>query len=114
MFIGGKFIELRNIKRGKYFRLVADVFVDDVNWDIYEDGNPEVDPNTPHRKHEKFSKEEGAEIVLVDGTQAIIPPDINVETGEIEITILNDNLMSDLLTFIKGNDALMRPFFAFP
>ena len=31
MLRGAKVIELKNIKRGKYFRLVADVFVDDVN-----------------------------------------------------------------------------------
>ncbi len=28
---GAKVIELRNMKRGKYFRIVADVLVDDVN-----------------------------------------------------------------------------------
>lgn len=28
---GAKIIELRNIKRGKYFRLVADVFVDEIS-----------------------------------------------------------------------------------
>ena len=28
---GAKVIELRNIKRGKYFRIVADVFVDDIS-----------------------------------------------------------------------------------
>lgn len=27
----GKVLELRNLKRGKYFRIVADVFVDDVS-----------------------------------------------------------------------------------
>ncbi|MDA7816848.1 thermonuclease family protein [Sulfurimonas sp.] len=31
MLRGAKVIELRNMKRGKYFRIVADVFVDDVN-----------------------------------------------------------------------------------
>jgi len=31
MLRGAKKIELKNIKRGKYFRLVADVYVDDVS-----------------------------------------------------------------------------------
>lgn len=29
MLRSGKVIELRNTKRGKYFRIVADVFIDD-------------------------------------------------------------------------------------
>ncbi|MFH1415961.1 MAG: Ig-like domain-containing protein, partial [Elusimicrobiota bacterium] len=73
------------------------VYVDDVNWDIHEDGNPEVNPNMPHRKKEIFSREDGATIEIADGTKAIIPPGINITEGSIEIEILNPDDMSDRL-----------------
>jgi len=52
------------------------VYIDDVNADIVEDGNPEVDPNKPHRKEEKIDesvKNDEQEVLVADGTGAIIP-----------------------------------------
>ncbi|MBN2407480.1 MAG: carboxypeptidase regulatory-like domain-containing protein [Elusimicrobia bacterium] len=71
------------------------LFVDDVNWDIHENGNPDADSNTEHRKCEKFSKEEGATIKIADGTGVIIPPEINVTDPKIEIAVLNPDRMCD-------------------
>jgi len=62
------------------------VIIDDVNWDIIEDGNPDVNPNTTHRKVEKISNTETTEVSLADGTGAVIPPGINTGAA-IEVLI---------------------------
>ncbi len=73
------------------------IIVDDVNWDIDEDGNPDVDPNKPHRKCEKFSPDTGATVTLADGTEAVIPAGINISAESIEIVILNPDELSNTL-----------------
>jgi YVTN family beta-propeller protein len=49
------------------------VYVDDVNPDIVEDGNPDVDPNTPHRLEQRVDPGEDNEVIIADGTEAHIP-----------------------------------------
>ncbi|MEW6557467.1 MAG: BsuPI-related putative proteinase inhibitor [Elusimicrobiota bacterium] len=49
------------------------VYIDDTNWDISEDGNPSVDPNTTHRKQEKISESTETIVMIADGTSAIVP-----------------------------------------
>ncbi|MBI4676788.1 MAG: hypothetical protein HY748_04335, partial [Elusimicrobia bacterium] len=49
------------------------VGLDDAHPDIREDGNPEVDPNQPHRKEEKVDPAVSAEVSTADGTKVVIP-----------------------------------------
>ncbi|MFC1521520.1 OmpL47-type beta-barrel domain-containing protein [Elusimicrobiota bacterium] len=49
------------------------VIVDDVNVDIVEDGNPEVDPNKSHKKTEVVHPMAAQEVVMGDGTKAMVP-----------------------------------------
>ncbi|MDI6642392.1 MAG: hypothetical protein QME68_08820, partial [Elusimicrobiota bacterium] len=49
------------------------VYVDDVNSDIVEDGNPEVNPNVTHRRIEYVNNNTETEAVIADGTAVIVP-----------------------------------------
>ncbi|MFC2061228.1 hypothetical protein ACFLUV_01805 [Elusimicrobiota bacterium] len=70
------------------------VIVDDVNWDIHEDGNPDVDPNNEHRKSEKISKDKETEVVIADGTSAKIPKGVIKEKNTVlDITVLDHKKM---------------------
>ena len=53
--------------------LYITVFIDDVNADIIEDGNPEVDPNKSHRVEQKIDTNNDNTIELADGTKVEIP-----------------------------------------
>lgn len=94
---------LNNVKNGEYkIRAVAydllniseknpaetTVYVDDVNWDISEDGNPSVDPNNQHRKQEKITETTEMEIMTADGTGAIVPEGIVEKESVLEIKTL--------------------------
>ena len=73
------------------------VYVDDVNWDISEDGNPSVDPNNQHRKQEKIpaasQQTNEMEIMTADGTGAIVPEGIVEKESVLEIrTLSQENL----------------------
>lgn len=50
------------------------VAVDDANADIVEDGNPEVDPNKPHRLSSKIESNTGDTVNMADGTSVVVPP----------------------------------------
>ncbi|MDO8735300.1 MAG: T9SS type A sorting domain-containing protein, partial [Elusimicrobiota bacterium] len=72
-------------------------YIDDVNWDISEDGNPSVDANNQHRKQEKIPaashQTNEMEIMTADGTGAIIPEGIVEKESVLEIkTLSQENL----------------------
>jgi len=67
----------------------VEVLVDDVNWDIHEDGNPDVDPNKEHRKCEKVNNKKESKVVIADGTGATIPEGVlKKEKAVLDITVL--------------------------
>ncbi|HAX61020.1 MAG TPA: hypothetical protein DCX95_00445 [Elusimicrobia bacterium] len=69
------------------------VYVDDVNWDISEDGNPDVNPNEQHRKQEKITETSETEIMTADGTGAIVPEGVVEKESVLEIkTLAQENL----------------------
>jgi hypothetical protein len=75
---------------------ITKVFIDDVNWDIHEDGNPDVDPNNEHRKQEKIKTKEETKSVLADGTSATIPSGaVEEEEVVLDITVLNPKKMEE-------------------
>ncbi|MFC2061777.1 Ig-like domain-containing protein [Elusimicrobiota bacterium] len=82
---------------------IITIFVDGNNWDIYEEGNPDVNPGVTHKKREKFSKEDGGTISLADGTQAVIPPGIDVGARCIDISILNPEDMVTTLPPVESS-----------
>jgi len=75
------------------------VFVDDVNADIVEDGNPEVDPNNEHRKRVKIEKDNNVinEVIVADGTSASIPGNSLEESTTLEITLLRPESVTHIL-----------------
>lgn len=64
------------------------VVVDDANADLVEDGNPEVDPNTVHRKEEKLSGAKTEEVALADGTKVVIPPGAVPEGEKLVVAVV--------------------------
>ena len=69
------------------------VYIDDVNWDISEDGNPSVDANNQHRKQEKITETNAVEVMTADGTGAIVPEGIVEKESVLEIkTLAQKNL----------------------
>lgn len=72
----------------------SSVIIDDVNWDIHEDGNPDVDPNNEHRKSEKIKADKDSEVIIADGTGASIPAGvISDDEAILDITILDSEKM---------------------
>ncbi|MBN1384645.1 MAG: T9SS type A sorting domain-containing protein [Elusimicrobia bacterium] len=49
------------------------VYVDDVNWDISEEGNPDLNPDINHVKQQKITGTGDVEIFTADGTGAVVP-----------------------------------------
>ncbi|MFA6317455.1 MAG: T9SS type A sorting domain-containing protein, partial [Elusimicrobiota bacterium] len=62
------------------------VEVGDANPDIVEDGNPDVDPNNPHRLTEKVDSSTSTTISLADGSSVLIPPGAVPAGEKIEVT----------------------------
>ncbi|MDA3793525.1 MAG: right-handed parallel beta-helix repeat-containing protein [Elusimicrobia bacterium] len=53
--------------------VAGNIFIDDVNWDIHEEGNPSVDPNKEHRKRQKVKRDKDTTVIIADGTTVDIP-----------------------------------------
>ncbi|MBI5573110.1 MAG: T9SS type A sorting domain-containing protein [Elusimicrobia bacterium] len=73
------------------------VHIDDVNWDISEDGNPSMHPNVQHIKQEKIpaasQQTNETEVMTADGTGAIVPEGIVEKESVLEIkTLAQENL----------------------
>ncbi|MBI5622432.1 MAG: PQQ-binding-like beta-propeller repeat protein [Elusimicrobia bacterium] len=62
------------------------VEVGDANADIIEDGNPDVDPNNPHRLIEKVDASTSTTISLADGSSVLIPQGAVPAGEKIEVT----------------------------
>lgn len=72
------------------------VYIDDVNWDISEDGNPSVDPNSQHRKQEKIMESSETVVMTADGTAAVVPEGVAEKDSVLEIKTIQPEALPSL------------------
>ncbi|MEK6542869.1 MAG: hypothetical protein AABZ44_00310, partial [Elusimicrobiota bacterium] len=79
------------------------VFIDDVNTDVHEDGNPEVNPNNEHRKIEKVdaSAKQDQEVAMADGTKAVIPSGVVKQNDQLEVRVVNESEVKSKLPVLE-------------
>ena len=69
------------------------VFVDDSNWDILETGNPSTESNDQHIKQEKVAENTQVEVIIADGTGALIPKGIVEKENVLEIKTVQPEIL---------------------
>ncbi|MBN2407506.1 MAG: hypothetical protein JXJ19_07395, partial [Elusimicrobia bacterium] len=81
--------------------------IDDDNWDIKENGNPDMNPGNEHRKCERISTERESHIITADGTGAIIPPEaVRTKNAVLEIVTVSHE---DMLKYNPPDESSVKP-----